>query len=267
MFAASVRSLVRLAIFISTLGICTLASFVPAAHAQSTCSAPATARTVAICAPINNSVNDSPVRVLASAKAGSSPVTRMEVWVDGAKKYQAASTTQVDTSLALPAGMHRITVQAIDSAGAFKNSVSITISAGGQSCTAPSTSRTLRICEPLNGATVSAPVNVEAAANQSTTIKSMQLYVDGVKKYETTGARLSTVISPAPGTHRLSVQALDASGWFKSSVTVTVAGALVTETVASGLFAPWEIVWTPDGRMFFTEQIGKLRVVQNGALL
>jgi aldose sugar dehydrogenase len=43
--------------------------------------------------------------------------------------------------------------------------------------------------------------------------------------------------------------------------------ALITETVASGLAVPWEIVFAPDGRIFFTEQPGRLRVIQNGQLL
>ena len=42
---------------------------------------------------------------------------------------------------------------------------------------------------------------------------------------------------------------------------------MITETVASGLDVPWEIVFVPDGRMFFTEQPGRLRVIENGQLV
>ena len=38
------------------------------------------------------------------------------------------------------------------------------------------------------------------------------------------------------------------------------------ETVVSGLSVPWSIVWTPDGRMIFTERAGRVRVVENGKL-
>jgi glucose/arabinose dehydrogenase len=38
------------------------------------------------------------------------------------------------------------------------------------------------------------------------------------------------------------------------------------ETVVSGLQVPWEIVFTPDGRMLFTERPGRLRVFENGKL-
>ncbi len=38
------------------------------------------------------------------------------------------------------------------------------------------------------------------------------------------------------------------------------------ETVVSNLEVPWSIVWAPDGRMFFTERPGRIRVYENGKL-
>jgi aldose sugar dehydrogenase len=38
------------------------------------------------------------------------------------------------------------------------------------------------------------------------------------------------------------------------------------ETVIGHLEVPWSIVWAPDGRMFFTERSGRVRVYQNGKL-
>ena len=38
------------------------------------------------------------------------------------------------------------------------------------------------------------------------------------------------------------------------------------EKVVGGLKVPWSIVWTPDGRMIFTERPGNVRVFENGAL-
>jgi glucose/arabinose dehydrogenase len=38
------------------------------------------------------------------------------------------------------------------------------------------------------------------------------------------------------------------------------------ETVVSSLEVPWSIVWAPDGRMFFTERPGRIRVFENGKL-
>ncbi len=39
------------------------------------------------------------------------------------------------------------------------------------------------------------------------------------------------------------------------------------ETLAEGLESPWAVVPAPDGRLFVTERPGRVRVVQNGALL
>lgn len=38
------------------------------------------------------------------------------------------------------------------------------------------------------------------------------------------------------------------------------------ETVASGLRVPWALAFAPDGRLFFTERPGRLRVISNGQL-
>lgn len=38
------------------------------------------------------------------------------------------------------------------------------------------------------------------------------------------------------------------------------------ETVVGNLEVPWSIVWAPDGRMFFTERVGRVRVYENGKL-
>lgn len=38
------------------------------------------------------------------------------------------------------------------------------------------------------------------------------------------------------------------------------------ETVVANLQVPWDIVWTPDGRMMFTERPGRVRVFENGKL-
>ena len=38
------------------------------------------------------------------------------------------------------------------------------------------------------------------------------------------------------------------------------------ETVIGNLEVPWSIVWVPDGRMFFTERPGRVRVYQDGKL-
>src|ERR1051325_9518861 len=42
--------------------------------------------------------------------------------------------------------------------------------------------------------------------------------------------------------------------------------AFKVETVIPNLEVVWSIVWTPDGRMLFTERPGRVRVYENGKL-
>jgi len=54
-------------------------------------------------------------------------VTLMQIYVDGAKKYEVAAAS-IDTNLALTAGQHRFTVQAKDKTGQiFKKTILITV--------------------------------------------------------------------------------------------------------------------------------------------
>jgi len=91
-------------------------------------------------------------------------------------------------------------------------------------CSTPSTARTIHICSPANSSTVSSPVQISATAKPgSSAIKVMQVYVDGVKKYEKTStSTISTSLSMSTGTHRVTVQAQDSAGYFHSTVNITV---------------------------------------------
>src|SRR3954453_20976858 len=41
---------------------------------------------------------------------------------------------------------------------------------------------------------------------------------------------------------------------------------LIRDTVAANLQGPWSLAFAPDGRLFFTESVGRLRVITNGQL-
>ena len=40
--------------------------------------------------------------------------------------------------------------------------------------------------------------------------------------------------------------------------------AVTTETIVTGVSVPWSLVFAPDGRLFFTEQRGNLKILNNG---
>jgi hypothetical protein len=209
------------------------ATFITVSGGSSGCPAPSTARTVNICSPANGSTVASPVRVTAAAKAGSSAIKVMQVYVDGVKKFEQANVTSIDTSLAMANGAHRVTVQAVDASGAFKSTVNMNVGPTTENCSTNGTARTVTICQPLPNATVGSPVHVSAAAHPgSTTTTVLQLYVDGVKKQEANAAGLGhtdsgdivwqTDQAMGAGSHRVTVQAIDSAGAYKSTVTITV---------------------------------------------
>ena len=81
---------------------------------------------VTICSPADGATLGSPVHVVAKTN-DSNAVTLMQIYVDGAKKYEIAATS-IDTNLALTAGQHRFTVQAKDKVGQiFKKTIFITV--------------------------------------------------------------------------------------------------------------------------------------------
>ena len=80
-----------------------------------TCSAPFT-NSVHVCSPVSSSTVTSPVNCTATAKI-SGTLARMEIWVDGVKKYSESTSLHESTSIALPAGTHKFTFNAINTAG------------------------------------------------------------------------------------------------------------------------------------------------------
>ena len=42
--------------------------------------------------------------------------------------------------------------------------------------------------------------------------------------------------------------------------------APAVDTIASGLEVPWAVAFAPDGRIFVSERIGRIRVIENGKL-
>lgn len=103
MFAADIDNRLQKTAFAFTVG------------GGAACSAPTSAG-VHICAPTNGSTVSSPVSVEAAATV-TGTIARMELWVDGVKKYTATSSKQLNTTVSLGAGSHRFDVLAINTAG------------------------------------------------------------------------------------------------------------------------------------------------------
>jgi hypothetical protein len=104
----------------------------------------------------------------------------------------------------------------------------------GGACTASTVNRTVTICSPVNNSTVTSPVNVVAQATDSSAVSVSQIYVDGVKQYQVAGGSVNTSLSLSTGTHRITVQAYDSAGAFKSTVYATVGSTSGGSTGGTG---------------------------------
>ena len=90
-----------------------------------------------------------------------------------------------------------------------------------QGCVPSSVNPSVTICTPSGGQTVSSPVHIVAQTTDSKTVNLMQIYVDGVKKYQVYASSLDTSLAIASGTHRLAVRASDGT-IFKQVIYITV---------------------------------------------
>jgi hypothetical protein len=95
----------------------------------------------------------------------------------------------------------------------------------------------ITISSPLSGQHVASPFTVSASSSGASL---MQIYLDGVKVYQTSGSGIATGISATSGTHRLTVQAYSGSSIVKNTIYVTVGagGALAPAPAPAPLAAP-----------------------------
>lgn len=89
-------------------------------------------------------------------------------------------------------------------------------------CTMSTVSPSVTICSPTANTTVPTTVNIVAGTTSATAISALQIYLDGVKVFQTNTSSLVASVAMTAGTHRLTVQAKDVSGLiFKQTIYVT----------------------------------------------
>lgn len=174
------------------------------------CGAPSSAG-INVCKPVSGSTVSSPVEVQATATI-TGALARMEIWVDGVKKFTETTSTSFDTPVALANGYHRFDIYAVNTTGAkWEKTIYATVGAAS-SCAAPS-SYGLNVCSPVNNSTDNSPVQATATAKISGSLARMEVWVDGVKKFtETTGLSFSTSIALGSGKHRFDFYAVNTAG-------------------------------------------------------
>jgi phospholipase C len=195
----------------------------PASFAAAQCTLDQTDPSVTICEPADGATVTSPVHIVAGSHS-TSPVMVMQIYLDHTKVFEVAGGS-LDTTLAMSDGAHRVTVQGKNQAGVFFNkTVNITVGTSTPPPCSPTTDPGVAICEPASGATVTSPVHIVATSKSSSSaVTVMQIYVDGLKKYEVNSPSIDTSLSMTDGTHKLTVQGVNAANQvFKATENITV---------------------------------------------
>jgi hypothetical protein len=78
---------------------------IPLTVGSTTC-APPSYQGLVVCSPLGSSTVSSPVTAWAAANGAGSPITRMEVWVDGVKEYSTFGSSTLKTQITLAPGWH-----------------------------------------------------------------------------------------------------------------------------------------------------------------
>lgn len=93
---------------------------------------------------------------------------------------------------------------------------------------------TVKIVTPFPNAQVSSPVHIQATTSNNSPVSAMQIYVDNVVRYQTSGGSLDTFVPITSGQHFIVVQSWDkAGGIHKRSLAVSVQSqAIVVKTPA-----------------------------------
>ena len=218
---AMFRILVRIALGCGALLV------VPAAWGQAPCTLSSTDRTVTICTPAANSSVTSPVHLYAGTTS-SKPIVKIENFLDGKNVYTVKSD-HVDTQLSAGVGQHRLVVRAWDSSTTYFQAVEYftvtTGGGGGTGCTPTGGDRTVTVCSPGSGATLTSPFALQASTTSSKPVLKIENFLDGKNVYTTSGGTENAQLSASDGSHRLVVRAWDSSStYFQTVLYFTVSG-------------------------------------------
>ena len=172
---------------------------------------------ITIAQPGNGSTVNWPTTLVASANSGT-PVSVMRVLIDGQQAYADNGDT-LNTALKVFTGMHRITVQSLDSAGNATASESLNVDAEPGDIP-PVAKITLK---PLTGISATTVLGCTAASvDADGFISSYQLQFSDGSKF-TTPSALETF--PGPGMYKATATVMDQFGATNTtSKTFSVAG-------------------------------------------
>jgi phosphatidylinositol-3-phosphatase len=146
--------------------------------------------------------------IFVSAKSiDPTPVKTIQIYEDHKLIYQVTGTG-VQATIPMSVGQHLLAVQAWNAAGqTYERAVNLNI-----------IGVPITISSPKPNATVSSPVTITASAPSSSTVQTMQIYIDDKMLYQVSGKTVSHSFNLASGQHKIVAKGWDASGvgWFST---------------------------------------------------
>jgi RHS repeat-associated protein len=213
----------------------------------------ATPPVVSVSAPAPGAMVRGSSVTLSAAASGSSPLTQVQFFVDGAA---VGTATQAPWSVSwnsasVANGSHTITARATDSAGNRTTSAGVSVTVNN--FTAPTTA----ISSPANNATVpkgTVSMTTSETVASGLTVSKVDLFVDGALYTTATASpwsfswnTLDAVLPSYDGTHTLVTKVTDSSGLTASSATVTVT---VANTAGTKYKATWATALVPQAMSY-----------------
>jgi phosphatidylinositol-3-phosphatase len=140
------------------------------------------------------------------------PVKTIQVYEDHNLIYQVTGTG-IQATIPMSVGPHLLAVQAWNAAGqTYKQAINLNV-----------IGVPITISSPKPNATVGSPVTITASAPSSSTVQTMQIYIDNKMLYQVSGKSVSHSFTLSPGQHKIVAKGWDAYGvgWFSTeSITV-----------------------------------------------
>jgi hypothetical protein len=190
------------------------------------CNPPNSSSGIILCSPTTSVVSSTSVPFSIGA-ANQTAGRKVEVWVDGKKLGENLADTFsyysfLDRKFNLTAGQHSVTIYTAGWDNMLQ-SLTFPLTVGSTVCSPPQSPGVV-VCSPLNSSRVSSPVQCWAAGTVSGTIARMEVWVDGIKKFTTTGSNtLNTQIELATGAHVFTYYIVNTAGQkWQATVTATV---------------------------------------------
>jgi len=169
---------------------------------------------ITVCSPGASST--SPVKFSIGA-AGPTPMRTAAVWADGQKMVEQkthafSNYSFLDSSVALAAGSHAITIVGTGWDNTIQSKAfTLTVSASN-TCTAPSTAG-VNVCSPVNGSSVSSPVQINAAATVSGGVYRFELWSGSTKLLSVSNSGImNQSLALASGSYHLIFDARNSAG-------------------------------------------------------